>query len=298
MIAEYIKLEWDKKHEAHIDLGLPIDLQARATVIPYKATVVARNTEICQLDGMAQADTYDMSIAFNNGQSYMMKFWQQSTNLGTIKSLADIAGKMISGDKDAMGAMMPRVYDAAGNMVGEIRFVTMDGKGLQSYYAYRLIMSGKVLDSYIVGVDRKTYFCMYDDAGQMVATVNKVLPVRNGKARYTMYIEYDEWAQMVIMMTEAVHHREYEGESKQGLGGWSENRISFQKGLKEKYQPDFINRVITQEGSANLPENMPLVAEKVRESQNTLQLILMRIGWVVFAVAFIGLLVFVFMSKK
>lgn len=224
----------------------------------------------------------------------MRKFWQQSTNLGTIKSLMDIAGKAIRGDEGAKGAMMPKIYDAAGNLVGDVRWIEVRQEGLQSYYHYHLTVSGKVLDSYIVGAEHKTYFCMYDEKGQMVATVNRVLPVHNGKSRYTMYIENDSWAQMVVIMTAAIHQLEYEIEEHQSLGRQGENLISFQKELKGKYQPDFVDRVVTQEGTANLPENMLLVAEKVHESQHTLQLALKRIGWVIFIVAFVGLLIVFF----
>ena len=298
MIAEYVKLEWDKKHNADIHLGL-LDFRAKVTVVPYKATVIARNTEICEMDGMAQADTYDMSIAFKNGQSYMIKFWQQSTNLGLIKGLIDVASKAIKGDEDARGAIMPKIYDAAGNQVGDIRFMSINREGLQSYYGYRLTLSGKVLDGYIIGVDHHTYFCMYDEVGQMVATADKVLPVVNGKARYTIYVEDDSWMPMAIMMTAFIHQHEYERENKQGLGSTSENLISFQKELKDKFQPDFIDRIRSQEDSANLPENMPLLLEKIHESQNTPQLIMKRIGLAVFLIAFIGLFLFLlFMSKK
>lgn len=63
MIAEYIKLEWDKKYESSIEIGW-LNLQAKATVVPYRATVIVRNMEICQLNGAAQADTYNMAVVF------------------------------------------------------------------------------------------------------------------------------------------------------------------------------------------------------------------------------------------
>ena len=297
MIAEYIKLEWDKKYHSTIDLGI-FDIQASATVVPYKATVIARNTEICQLDGMAQADTYDLSIAFGNGESYLVKFWQQSTNLGTIKSLIGIAGKMIAGDEDAKNAVMPKIYDANGNMIGGVSFMPVHEGGVQSYYFYRLEIMGRILDTYIVGMDHKVYFCMYEQNNRMVATVNKVLPVRNGKARYTMHIGNDEDVQVVTTMTAILHQLIYENQDKQSLGISSENLISPQRGLREKYQPGFVEKVIAQEGSANLPENMPLVAEKVRESQGTLQLILKRIGVIVFLVMFVGIIIVMLVNKK
>ena len=294
MIAEYIKLEWDTKKSTSIELG-PIDLQARATIVPSRATVIAHNAEICQFDGTLQADTYDLSIAFADGESYLAKFWQQSTNLGTIKSLVDIAGKAIKGE-DVSQAIMPKVYDVAGAQIGELSYMTTQQPGSQSYRSYRLTMSNVTLDCYIVGVDHQTYFCMYDQTGTMVATVTKTLPVRNGKSRYTMYVASDEWCKAVIVATALIHQLEYDERDGQGLGGKSEHLITTQDGLRDKYQPDFITKVKSQETPTNWPENMPLVAEKVKESQHTIQLTLQRIGLIVFIIFFVGLLAFLFLS--
>jgi len=239
MIAEYIKLEWDKQKSTAIDLGI-IDIQARATVIPYRGAVIARNTEICQLDGMAQADTYDISVAFGNGQSYMLKFWQQSTNLGTIKSIAKMAGKALKDENDVFGEMLPKIYDAQGNLVGEMQYIPVQQPGLQSYHSNRMILGNKIIDCYEVGVERKIYFCMYDQAGKMVATVDKMMPVKNGKSRYTMYIDGDEWCQMVVMMTICMYQQYYEMDEAQGLNSSSNRLKTFQKGLQDKYQPGFI----------------------------------------------------------
>lgn len=297
MIAEYIKLEWDKKLSTGLSVG-GFELQARATIVPYRATVIARNAEICQLDGVQQSDTYDLSVAFAGGESYLLKFWQQSTNLGTVKSIAKLIGQAASGDANAVqDIMLPKIFDSTGREVGEVRYITVPN-GIQSYDSWYLEFRGQKLDCYVVGAGRGIYFCMYDAQGNMVATVEKRTPVKNGKSRYVMYIARDDLIQAIVVMTAILHQQLYDNADLQGLGSQSYRLKSFQDGLKDKYHPEFIEQIKSKEAPSNWPENMPLVQAKVAESQNTLQLILKRFGLVLFIAVFILIFALIFLTKK
>lgn len=296
MIAEYIKLEWDKKRGANLSVG-NLEVRANATVIPYRATVIARNAEVCQLNGMQQSDTYDLSVAFVGGESYLLKFWQQSTNLGTLKSFAKMVGGVIEGrGAAAFDNLIPKIIDDSGTEVGNIH-VPVVKNGMGSFTYWQLELQDKKLDTYIVGVDKSIYFCMYDANQNMVATVEKRTPVKNGKSRYTMYIAEDNWLRPVVLMTSILHQQIYDEEDLQGLGSQSHRMTTIQSGLKDKYRPDFIAQIRSQENANNWPENMPLVQAKVSESQNTPQLILKRIGLIFFVIIFIVIFALVFLSK-
>ncbi len=84
----------------------------------------------------------------------------------------------------------------------------------------------------------------------------------------------------------------------QGLGSRSYRLDTFQKGLKDKFQPEFIEQIKNQEGAANWPENMTLVQDKIKESQNTLSLILKRIGLAIFLIVFIAIFAAAFLAGK
>ncbi len=297
MIAEYIKLEWDQKRNTSIGIGA-LEVKARATIVPYRATVVARNAEVCRLDGVAQADTYDLSVAFANGESYLIKFWQQSTNLGTIKSLAKMAGNFVKGEGwGALDEMAPKIVNSNGVEAGNVQVPVIDD-GIESYTYWSLQLGAKKLNCYIVGEGKSIYFCMYDVNQTMVATVEKRTPVKNGKSRYVMYIAQDDWLQPVVVMTSILHQQIYDEDDVQGLGSRSYRLDTFQKGLKDKFQPEFIEQIKNQEGAANWPENMTLVQDKIKESQNTLSLILKRIGLAIFLIVFIAIFAAAFLAGK
>lgn len=94
MIAEYIKMKWDTKLGFSSDVG-GLDLQAKTTVVPYKSVVIARNQEIGQITGRIHKDSYDLTVNLVNNESYVVKFWEQNTNLGTIESVASMVGQMV-----------------------------------------------------------------------------------------------------------------------------------------------------------------------------------------------------------
>ncbi len=295
MIAEYIKMEWDTKAGLNADLG-GLGLQAKTTVIPYRSTVIARNQEICNITGRLNKDSYDLSVNFANNENYVVKFWEQNTNFGTIESVISMVGQMVKEKStDALyETMLPKIFDAAGNQVGEIQYIPVKQEGLQSYCYNKLVMNGVELNCYEVGHNKEIDMCIYNNSNQMVAMISKRMPVINGKSRYTMYMVSDEWAKYVVLLCTIMHHSGYDENDFQGLGVQSDKINTFQTGLKEKYDPNFKNSIIAKEGANNLPENMPLVQEKVKDSQNTFLIKFKKVTAIIFTVGFIALLIYLF----
>lgn len=295
MIAEYIKMEWDTKVGFSADVG-GLDLQAKTTVIPYKSVVIARNQEIGQITGRLNKDSYDLTVNFANSENYVVKFWEQNTNFGTIESVASMVGQMIK-EKSADAlyeTMLPKIFDATGNQVGEVQYIPVDQGGLQSYSYNKLILNGVELSCYQVCHDKEIDMCIYDSNNQMVAMISKRMPVINGKSRYTMYMISDEWAKYVILLCTIMHHMNYDENDFKKIGIQSDKLNNFQNGLKEKYDPNFKNNIIAQEGTNNLPDNMPLVQERVKDSQNTFMIKFKKIISIIFIVGFIALFVYLF----
>jgi len=295
MIAEFIKIESDLNHKIGISTN-NIEYKKKFTMIPFKACIIAKNNIECNLEGKQTNKTYDITTKFNNDY-YKISFWEQSSNIETISSIIGMVGKMSSNKPiDALSdTMLPKIYDINGNEVGKIEYVVVKKEGLQSYSYYKLQLNDIELKCYTIGHGSKEIlFAIYDKNDKMVATVSKRMKVKNAKARYTMYIISDEWFKYVSMATIIIHQMEYDNEEEQiELGTQWHALNTYQKELLDKYDPNFIPNIIAQEDPANLPENMPLVAEKVKQSQSTFILNYRRISTAIFIIAFIILILWV-----
>lgn len=128
----------------------------------------------------------------------------------------------------------------------------------------------------------------------MVVMISKRMPVINGKSRYTMYMISDEWSKYVILLCTIMHNINYDENDFQKLGVQSNKINTFQTGLKEKYNHNFKNDIIAKEGANNLPDNMTLVQERVKDSQNTFMIKFKKIASIIFIVGFIALFVYLF----
>ncbi len=128
----------------------------------------------------------------------------------------------------------------------------------------------------------------------MVVMISKRMPVINGKSRYTMYMISDEWSKYVILLCTIMHNINYDENDFQKLGVQSNKINTFQTGLKEEYNPNFKNDIIAKEGANNLPDNMTLVQERVKDSQNTFMIKFKKIASIIFIVGFIALFVYLF----
>lgn len=300
MIGEFIKLESD------LNLGFGvgvnnIDYKKKATMIPFKACIVAKNNIVCNIEGKQNAKTYDMDMTCYN-KYYKISFWEQASNFGTIASIAGMAANMIKEKSfnSMHETMLPKIFNANGEQVGKIEYITVNEGGLQSYYYYKLVVDNIELNCYQIGHDSKEIlFVMYDKDNRLVATASKRMKVKNAKARYTIYTKNDEWFLYASMATIIMHQLIYDNsEENITLGSQTYSLHTHQKGLLDKYDPDFIPNIISQEDPANLPENMPLVEEKIKQSQSTGILKYRRISTFIFAMAFIILILFLIIKGK
>lgn len=299
MIAEYIKMEWDSKFKVGVSVN-NVEFHARKTIIPYRSLVIAKNQELCKISGNLNKDSYDLSVQFSNNTNYTIKFWDQSSNIGTIKSVTSMIGNMISEKStDALyDTMLPKIYDENNNQIGEIKYEAVKKEGLQSYHYYKLILNGITLKCYEVGHEKEIDFCIYNEQDQMIATISKRMPVKNGKSRYTMYMINESWNQYIVLLCTIMHHMNYDENDFQKLGIQSNKLNTFQTELKEKYNPEFKQHIIESVGADNIPENMPLVQESVKKSQNTFLIIYKKIISLLFIIFFIAMFVLFFFSRK
>jgi hypothetical protein len=298
MICEYIKLKSEKRNHFSVS-STHGEVRASSSIFPYKGTMIARNQEVCLVEGKLKSNGFHLYLQFAQG-GYEVKIFDSSSNIQTAGSLISMIGKAVKEKSmDAFHeALEPKIYDLSGNQVGELQYISVKKEAnRESYYYRKLILNGVEVFVYVVGQGVKgIFFCMYDAFGTMIATVSKQTQIKNGKSRYTFYLLNDAWFPYVALITTILHQLDYEGKEKDGCGLGSRGQAlhTFQKGLLEKYNPNFIPAIIQKEEPRNLPENMPLVHEKIKESQTTVGLRLSRVMAVIFALGFGMLLLYLF----
>lgn len=293
MIAELIKMETDLNYKTGLEVN-NVGYTRKSTIIPFKANIIARNNIVCNMEGRQSKETYDITTSFSNNY-YKISFWEQASNVGTISSIAGMVGTMIKEKSfDALqDTMLPKIYDANGNQVGKMEYMTVKGELLQSYAYYKLSLRDIELNCYVVGHGREEiFFVMYDREDRIVATVSKRMTVKHAKSRYTLYVENDEWFEPAAISTIILQQMLYDAmeEDKGGYGTRTHALNTHQKELLDKYDPNFIDSIISREDPSNLPENMPLVEEKVKESLTTFRIKLNAIVSTIFIVGFIILI--------
>lgn len=298
MIAELIKIESDLNFKVGVGVN-NIDYKRKMTVVPFKGCVVAKNQLVCNMEGKQQKESYDIVVNFKNN-NYKISFWEQASNVKTISSIADMVGKMIK-DKsiDAMSqTILPKIYDVSENQIGNVEYVSVKGEKLQSYYYYKISLNNMELKCYEVGFGSKgIFFIMYDMQDNLVAEVSKRMKVKNGKSSYTLYIKNEEWFEIVSLTTIILHQTIFDKEEDNfGLGSQGYALNTFQQELKNKYSQNFIDAIIASEDPKNLPENMPLVAEKIKESQNTFVLKFRKISFIIFIIFLILIFLYAFLK--
>ena len=118
MICEYIKL----KSESRNHFSVPInhtELRASSSLFPYRGVMIARNQEVCIVDGMLESNCFRLCVRFAQ-LGYQIKFFDSSSNIQTAASLISTITKVVKEKSmDAFHeAFEPKIYDLSGKQVG------------------------------------------------------------------------------------------------------------------------------------------------------------------------------------
>ena len=149
-----------------------------------------------------------------------------------------------------------------------------------------------ILYAYELSHDTTDYlYCIYNDQNQMVATVSRAMRIRHGHARYTIYTCNEEWFKYISLITLcwSLQHTAEDGST----GTYSRRSSgTLIPELHEKYNPTFIDQVKRKEGFQNLPENMQLVREKVKQANNGPDVRYHKRSWLILLILFILFILF------
>lgn len=273
------------------------DFSAIKNVIPYKASIIARNNEVCTLEGKIERSNFETTVNFSD-EKYIIKSYGQSNTIDKYKTIANTIGTMINEKSVVAGikTMLPIICDANGKEIGKVD-VLLAGEEFQGYQYEKYTINNVVLYAYqIAHAFTDILYCIYNEQNQMVATISKKRVVSNGLARYTLYVCNDEWFKYIALVAAcwAIKFQDEDG----GPGATViKNESTIQAELMEKYNPSFIEQVKKKEGVNNLPENMSLVTAKTQAGKNSFGVLFNKI--IVFIVFgfFIALFIYMFLIK-
>ena len=291
MIGEYIELSNGIEGGAAVSIGNLPEIGVKKNLAKYKATIVARNNEVCTIEGSIQKNNYETVANFGN-EVYTIKSYGQNNTIDQVKAAVGVIGGLLKGSvKDTITSVAPQIYDQSGNMIGKCE-VLWGGTGSNKFLYGKYIINNNNLYAYELSPNTtEILYCIYNDQNQMVATISRAMKISHGHARYTIYSCNDAWFKYVALITAcwALAHTEEDG----GPGSYQKKAAgTLIPELHEKYNPTFIDQVKQKEGIHNLPENMQLVKEKIKESKKGAD---MKLYMIIVIVVIIGL-AFIFLG--
>ncbi len=142
-----------------------------------------------------------------------------------------------------------RVFDKdhyIGSIAGKTQMVK---KFFGSYPYYEYQENGEIYQVYEVGFGMKgLYLCFYKD-GHLICTVEKELTTVNFKDKYKCYLADD--AYLTVVATFVIYYDTVSYGDIMDLAVYSKKKSvvnTYQKALKEKYDPEFIPRIKAMHG--------------------------------------------------
>ena len=305
MIAEFIKTSSGMQLGAGA-YGVTKNIQ----MAPYTATVVAKNAEVCKIDGRQSTGTYDLSVAFAD-ESVMIKIPMADTNIGYALRLVSAVAKGLTNGAPVQAAdelTCGKYFDAAGNQIGGETYtdgheVVFDFKGNQ-LTVYEVNLPDGTRES-AHKPWRTMAICAYDKAGKLVGEIIKSpWPSNNKRTKYTIYAEDDKYFKELVLITVVTAYN-YDPLDDDARADMKTNPAQRGRYLylhaggndASRYSETFVQQIRGKEGAENLPENMPMVAEKMKAAKNAPEMKIARIGILALLVIMIVIIVIAMMNK-
>lgn len=134
------------------------------------------------------------------------------------------------------------VLDDNDNCIGEINYepYKLQKHIILNYHIIIFKYREKKYDIFEIGFGNKDgqYFCVYKD-NQLIAVFQNNYPNEYGKALYTIYSQDNDAIELSFLAAYWFLKREYRYNAEQG----SSRYITMYKEIKDKYDPEFINRI-------------------------------------------------------
>lgn len=196
-------------------------------------------------DSLGEVTTIDNRISIKCSISYMKS--KYTTLFSPQEALSKGAGlreamkyRIFVGDKEI------------GYFVGDVKQTGKKVLGLfaKGYEFYRIHYSGLDYSCYEIGLGNQGhYFCLYDSNDSLIAVIQHDIDVTNRKDDYICYVDGEKYSVLVAIF--AIYSDFARNPDIEIMGYSKEHKAvySTDKELLAKYDPNFIPRIISRDGS-------------------------------------------------
>jgi hypothetical protein len=266
-IGKYITL----KHEETItttDGVNGINVSETRQLRPFEAVIVSENNRACEIKGVRQKHTLDISVSFPE-VTEVVKFYQPNDTISEIKDAATVLVNAFK-KKSALSAfetvLLPKIYDSNDNLIGTFENYFVDnGNPTQSYNVLKLNYKGR---DYVIynppsKMQENASWVVYENNEKIVAEIivdrHKGMSSNRDLKKYDIYVENDEYFNLACILTVVWMKKTGEEEL--------QNQRTSLIDLKEKYSQEFVDNIRNHINPSYLPENMPLVEELYKKGK-------------------------------
>ena len=263
MIGKYVKIKSTVKTTAGIGNG-NFQYEQYSTTKDL-AHIVTENKNICNIEGGQNTDSYDIVAKYAN-DTYTIKFSRFKDNnvSNTMEAFKILTDAMQSKDLNAIGdANLPKIFDSNGDEIASFESRN-EGNGPSGFTYLHGSIHGREFNLYEVGHHgQHVTNYMYDNNNNIVAAI-----VNDSKLgfdwNFTIYAEEGVWFRIAQIMTLVL---QYYVEKRLREGNPVGNVVTIQKGLLEKENKEFIQKIINNTSPEFLPENMEIMKQYKEEKK-------------------------------
>jgi hypothetical protein len=299
MVISFIK-EDGFEYYAH---GGAVNKMVGSLNIPgMKFSYYSKNNKIGSVSGEIVDNKLSSEFDFE-GNKYSISYNKMDdVNLGTN---FDAYKSVLTMDVDKQMEIYNNLYsfdinDSNGKSVGTLKYHISEEHGIHRYYYFTLEIDGMVFYLYfnrntVMKLKSSFYSFYLDDkliamsdnpsVGETEVSAGLTYNMDMKNNLYNIYMEDDKYSKYVCLLVYLLHVLDHEYD-------YNINESKFySKELDTKFDYSFIEKVRASEDPQNLPENMDVVKNMVKDTKKTRNNIASK--FVIFAIAFILVIFFV-----
>ena len=217
-------------------IGKYIGINLKTAIRESESHIVSENKEICTIESIKGEDSVLVKI---ENKTYKIEFGKDANHENTSDSAI----------WNWANSTLPRIYNEDGEKIGTFE-VRSAGEGITQKYNYgHGSINGVDFNYYIIGNKGQTIY-VKDENDKTVGAIEDVY-------NQNIYVEDEKWFEILCLVT-IIEAYDYEskrlgvdGEQNYSIG----SATTHQKGLLEKEDKEFIERIKGNTKTEDIPEN-------------------------------------------
>ena len=271
MIAKFIKMSSSLNTKSGLSFNTSIGnvpLEKEKTIIKYEATIIAKNDEICKISKIQNPKSLDTTYVFKD-EIIKVKLPIADNTIDNIATAFNVIKEAVTATSDKP---LDYIYDGNDNLIGSFDRKVITGENINDNYQYNVIkIHDRFFSVYLLADNNSEKLkginlYVYDEQEKLVGVITKDRKVKNSMATYNIYTKEEDIYKYLCIICDTWHQMVYETDD---LGYSVHNERTWSNLVREKYNPAYIEQVISSTASEYQIENMPLVAQRLNESKKS-----------------------------